>query len=306
MFWRSFDGVINIYVILAVINPLNPFKMKKSFLFLVGIFALFTDYFLVKHNAAKQAAGMALIKMSSIGITNMSGKAGGSVYSRNRGGSYVKNFVMPVNTFSEARQLVRASFGAISAGWRLLTETQRKSFVDQAANYPTLNALGDTNVLSGNSLFVMLNKNLVNAGLPKITTASAPKGANAVLDAAAIPVFDMGLGGNFTFSNGLQANNATELNDYVLEATPAVSPSVKNVQNRFRVLGRTTDLIGITPNAATITEYNFNMDSQGMRTQYISKFGAPTPGNVIYFRIKAINPVTGEASAYFTQQAIVA
>jgi len=279
--------------------------MKKSFLFLVGIFALLTDFFLVKHNAAKQAAGMALIKMSSIGITNLSGKAGGSVYSRNRGGSYVKNFVMPVNTFSEARQLVRASFGAISAGWRLLSNTERQSFINQAANYPTLNALGDTNVLSGNSLYVMLNKNLVNAGLPQITEAQAPLGTNAISGETTFPIYNLGLGASFTFDDTLQFDNASQLNEYVFEATPAVSSSINNVANRFRVLALTTGLNGTTPIASQITESNFAATGSAFKTAYESQFGVPAVGDVVWFRIKAINPKTGEASAYFTQKATV-
>ena len=305
MFWRSFNGVVNIYVILAPYNPLNPFKMKKSFLFLVGIFALISDFFLVKHNAAKQATGMALIKMSSIGITNLSGKAGGSIYSRNRGGSYVKNFVMPVNTFSAARQLVRATFGAISAGWRLLSVTERQTFIDQAVNYPTLNALGDTNVLSGNSLFIMLNKNLVNAGLSQITEAQAPLGTNAIFGASAVPVFDIGLGSTFTFANSLQFNNATTINDYVLEATPGVSSSINYVDNRFRVLALTAAAAGTQPVGTSIAETNFAATGAALKTAYESQFGAPSENSVVWFRIKAVNPKTGEASAYFTQKATV-
>jgi hypothetical protein len=151
----------------------------------------------------------------------------------------------------------------------------------------------------------MLNKNLVNTGLPKIDVAIAPQGTNALLGDADVPTFVLGVGGNFTFDIGMSGDNAIELNHYVLEATPAVSKSITNVNNRFRMLASTAIAPGSIELGTRIGFDSFNPAPSGLRDAYISKFGTPSEGSVVWFRIKAINPRTGESSAYFTQTAIV-
>lgn len=189
---------------------------------------------------------MAKIKMSSIGITNISGKAGGSVYSRNRGGSYVKNFVMPSNTITEARQIVRAIFGSLASLWRTLTDTQRQTFSDQAPFYPVIDVFGDSKVLSANGLFQKLNTQLVNAGLPNILEALPPQGTNSITSQVELGTVVIG-DTEFTFQMGLDLSNATLGNEYVLESTPPLSPSIKNVSNLYRIIAKTTDADGTTP-----------------------------------------------------------
>lgn len=246
---------------------------------------------------------MAKIKLSSIGITNISGKAGGSVYSRNRGGSYVKNFSMPSNTITDARQFVRGMFGVIAGYWRTLTETQRQSFVDQAPNYPTTDVFGDAKVLSGNALHQKLNQQLLLAGLSAISEALTPQGTNPVLDASGqmtVDVTSQSVGFEFV----LATDNGVANNVYILEMTPPMSPSVKNVSNRYRVIGSSVQNGGTTPLNNAINEDAFATNSLALWGLYTSKFGAPSAGDVVYLRIKAINPVTGEVSAYFYDSVI--
>lgn len=246
---------------------------------------------------------MALIKMSSIGITAISGKAGGSVYSRNRGGEYVKNFVMPTNTFSEARQAVRSVFGAISSGWRALTQQMRNSWIEAAPLYLRTNAFGDKKQLSANALYVGQNQNLANAELPMINTIGPPEGTNAVLNtiSSQIDLTD----DEWTFNFDLEGTNATLVNEYVIECTPPHSESVKNVENQFRKLASTAGSAGNTPAAAQLTEGDFAGGSSAMKTLYESKFGTVKAGDVVTSRIKAVNPRTGEVSAGWVFSTVV-
>lgn len=244
---------------------------------------------------------MALIKMSSVGITAISGKAGGSVYSRNRGGEYVKNFVMPTNTITQARQAVRAVFGSLASAWRTLTQDERNSWIEQAPNYLRTNAFGDQKQLQPNALFVGQNTNLLNAGLDQISRIIAPQGTNGLLSASGSQ-FDLGSGTPlWDFQFNLETDNADEgaLNHFVLEAAPPHSESRRNVQNEYRVLAKTTDTSATAPTGSLIDTTAFFTDEAEAASAYADKFGMPNEGDVVSYRIKAINPRTGEVSSYF-------
>ena len=248
---------------------------------------------------------MALIKLSSIGITSISGKAGGSVYSRNRGGAYVKNFVIPTNTFSDLRQQVRAMFGAISSAWRNLTEGQRNSWVAQAPNYPYINKVGDSKTLSGIALHNSLNTNLMTAGLPMIPEANAPAGTNGIIGGITGAIFDIGTGDTFSFSQILEEDNTVPNNTYVIEATPGVSASRNYVENDFRVITSTSIGTGTNPTSAGLTNTDFATGADGLLNLYTAKLGTPSVGDRVHFRIWAVNERTGEVSAKWYSKATV-
>lgn len=249
---------------------------------------------------------MALIKMSSVGITAISGKAGGSVYSRNRGGEYVKNFVMPTNTITQARQAVRSIFGSLASAWRALSQQQRNTWIEQAPNYLRTNAFGDKKQLQPNALFVGQNTNLLNAELPKINTITAPQGTNAVLREANND-YDIGSGDTWTFSFDLEDDQGDVVtpNEYVIEAAPPHSPSKRNVQNEYRILRSTAGSDGLTPPADSLTMSNFAVSEDDMKPAYEAKFGTPKAGDIVSIRMYAVNPATGERSSYFYSETAV-
>lgn len=247
---------------------------------------------------------MAKIKMSSVGITAISGKAGGSVFSRNRGGAYVKNFVKPSNTFSEFRQAVRSAFGALASTWRTLTDAQRNSFFEQAPFYKKLDVFADLKTLSPMALYQKLNLQLANAGLPHINSAIAPEGTNAIIGVDT-PLAVSNTAGEISFTYQLEDVNNILDNSYVLEATPSVSPSIKNVSNLFRKLLDTNTTEG-NPVNAKITFSDFASTNAALYTAYVGRFGVPAVGSIVHIRLQAVNPRTGEASAYWYAQAKVA
>lgn len=270
---------------------------SKIFLVLIGLFAMACDFTRVKHNAAKKVASNALIKMSSVGITAISGKAGGSVYSRNRGGEYFKNFVMPTNTITAARQAIRAQFGALASGWRSLTQTQRNSWIEGAAAYPRTNPFGDQKILQPNALFVGQNQNLLYADVDMISSIGAPEGTIGVISQETAPVFDIGAGDVFSIDYNLESTNDGPDNEYVLEATPAHSASIKNVENQYRKLA-TSAADGITPAGTQLDSAAFS-SADDLIGAYEAKFGEPSEGDIVSFRMHAVNPNTGEKSAYW-------
>lgn len=115
---------------------------------------------------------MATIKFGG-GITDARGSIAGNVFSRNRGGSYMRQRVTPTNPNTAKQAAVRASFGSLQSNWRNLTELQRESWRNNAVNFPGKNRLGEVITYAGNVLYQKCNMVLLSAGFPLITTCPA-------------------------------------------------------------------------------------------------------------------------------------
>lgn len=245
-----------------------------------------------KKKGAKQVLVLALIKLSGIGITEASGKLGGTVFSRGRGGSYVRTRVMPSNPQSIAQQAVRATFGAISSAWRSLTETQRDEWNAITADYPVQNRLGETKILSGKALFQKLNMNLLEAGKTMALAPSAPQGVNGPVVANFSSVgYDSG---DFVMTVLVDlATGDDSTTEVIFEATPPLSPGVKNANSKFVRVYRQT---------AANSEVNVG---PALANAYVDVFGEPPLGSQIQIRVFSVNPETGEKSSVVKGSAIV-
>lgn len=87
----------------------------------------------------------------------MSGKVAGFVAAHNRGGQYVRNFVIPTNPSTPAQQTARDHLAALAIAWEGLTDAYRESWASYAAAVPVVNRLGDPTHLSGFNWFVGTN-----------------------------------------------------------------------------------------------------------------------------------------------------
>lgn len=118
---------------------------------------------------------MATIKTGQV-VAEIRGKLNGSVFSRNKGGAYVRQFVKPTNPNSTKQASVRSLFGTLMSDWRALTEAQRDSWQTAAQSFKTQNKVGDTIFYSGAQLYCRCNMVLLANGLPTIDTISpSPK-----------------------------------------------------------------------------------------------------------------------------------
>lgn len=234
----------------------------------------------------------ALIKMSGIGITEASGKLGGTVFSRGRGGTYVRTRVMPSNPQTVAQQSARAIFGAISSAWRTLTEQQRDEWNAITADYPTKNRLGETKILSGKALFQKLNTNLMQANQSLKLDPTAPQGVNGPVEVDVQSIaYDSG---DFTAAILVDlATGGDNTTQVIFEATPPLSPGVKNANSKFVRVFRTT---------ASGSQANVSTD---FANAYADVFGEPPLGSQIQVRVFTVNPETGEKSSVVKGSAIV-
>lgn len=94
----------------------------------------------------------------------MSGKLGGMVASRNRGGQYFRRKAAPVNPDTSLQSARRSAFASLISAWNnTLTDAQRATWTQWAANTPRLDSLGQTHVLTGQNAFVGYNTLLLQA-----------------------------------------------------------------------------------------------------------------------------------------------
>ncbi len=93
-------------------------------------------------------------------VAAISGSIGGTVYSRNRGGAYIRNRAIPTDPNTAAQQNVRAILATQSQGWADLTATQRASWKLWASQNPIVNALGNAITMSGHQAYIKLNARL--------------------------------------------------------------------------------------------------------------------------------------------------
>lgn len=226
---------------------------------------------------------MAKIKWS-MAISAVSGKLNGSVFARNRGGSYVRNKTTPSNPQSTAQIAVRARLSGFSAQWKTLTQALRDAWSGASVNFAKSDVFGDPVIPTGSNLFTRVNSNIANAGGTVITAPPALIGVFQPLEAtltvdAVTPEVTIDLD-----STGIDANSV-----FIVEATAPMSAGIANANNKYRQIG--------TLPSATVFPY----DATAM---YEAKFGAPVVGKKVFARIKCINKVSGEVSQTVKSDAI--
>ncbi len=101
-----------------------------------------------------------------------SGSIGGTVWSRNRSGVYIRNRAVPVNPNTARQNTVRNAVRSIAIAWNLtLTEPQRAAWDNYAANVTWTNSLGQSINLTGLNHYIRCNTPRVMNAIPRIDTA---------------------------------------------------------------------------------------------------------------------------------------
>lgn len=106
--------------------------------------------------------------MSGIAVTEIRGKVGGSVFSRNSGGAFVRNRVDPAFPATSYQVAQNAIFAQVSQAWRDLTDLQRTGFIQAAESgeWNWTNSLGVEVQPTGAQLFCQINLRLYDYGFP--------------------------------------------------------------------------------------------------------------------------------------------
>lgn len=228
---------------------------------------------------------MAKIKYSAL-VSDMRNKLNGSVLSKNRYGSYMRNKVTPVNPQSTAQLAARNRLASLSQNWRGLTQLQRDAWSSQVTEWSSTNIFGDVINPTGQTLYIKVNSNIILAGGSSTNTPPSKVGIQSL---TAFSVAPDATGGTvvLTFApTPVPANHAL-----VIEATDQVSAGINFLKNRFRQ-------IAVLP-ASTAT-------GEDVINAYTAKFGSLQAGKKIGFRATLINSQTGERALPVSFNAIVA
>ena len=116
---------------------------------------------------------MALIILGS-GVAQASGRLGGSVFSHNRYGVYLRNGTIPVNPNTTRQSDLRSIFASCVERWNnTLTDAQRAQWGVYGAAIPRTNRLGQTVYLPGMAHYVRSNVSRIQAGLSAVDAGPA-------------------------------------------------------------------------------------------------------------------------------------
>lgn len=106
---------------------------------------------------------MASVKFS-VGIADIRGKVGGTVFQRNKSGAFIRTLRKPTKSTSSWSLLQRTNVAYYSRAWRSLSTSDQDLWNSVAIQFPQTNRIGDTIFLSGYQLFQKVNQNLEVAG----------------------------------------------------------------------------------------------------------------------------------------------
>lgn len=115
---------------------------------------------------------MARIKFSAL-VSDVRGKIGGNIFSRNRGGAYVRTHVKSINPNTNAQQVIRNRMAALVQQWRSFTDSERLSWKNVSQLFPQTNKLGEVFFLTGQQLFTKFGSNKKAIG--QFSTPDAPQ-----------------------------------------------------------------------------------------------------------------------------------
>lgn len=227
---------------------------------------------------------MAKIKLSAI-VSEMRGKLNGSVFSKNRGGAYIRTKVTPVNPQTLSQGLVRATLTSLSQAWRGLTEAQRLAWAGAVSSFTSTDIFGDIKTPSGINLYNKLNLNLAAIGEAPIDTPplAVSVGYFDTLSLAADASANT-IAATFT-DIGVDAGQTV-----LVEATPCLSAGKSFVKSEFRQIG---------------TFAGGSTSPQALGAMYVAKFGAMTAGKKLFVRFKCVDKTTGVSGQYTSASTIV-
>lgn len=209
-----------------------------------------------------------------------SGKIGGHVASRNRGGAYLRTKVTPVNPSTTSQLNARARLTGRSQAWRGLAQVSRDAWSAAVGLYSRTDIFGSLRNPSGFNLYQRINNNLLVVGAAVLIVPGLPA---AVLTTNIVTLVATVVGQLLQLTNSAVVPAGTAVKVF---ATAPQSPGVTFVKSEYR-------LIATLPAAA--------LAAQSLGGFYTTKFGAFVAGQKIFVRIEFINTLTGQNSV--SQQA---
>lgn len=206
-----------------------------------------------------------------------SGKLGGVVASHNRGGSYFRGHVVPVQPRTPSQTVNRNQLAAFSAAFKSLTAAQVAGWNSLASTVTLKDALGNSYNPTGQQLFVSCNRHLASLNITtQLSNAPAIPSIPGFTSFAVVPTYTSNIITAFALSwaPSLPSNFGV-----LLRATGAQSQGRTFIgKSAFR------NLAGYNPSTGL---------PSSISSLYTNTFG-PFPGlGFAGFELKMIDPVSG-------------
>lgn len=227
---------------------------------------------------------MAKIKFGAI-VTDMRGKVGSQVFSKNKSGAYVRSQKVNVVSSTADQVTVRNRLVSFSQGWRSLNQSDRDAWNNAVDSFRHTNVFGNVINPSGFDLYVKLNFNLDQVGIAPLTLPPLP---GLVQNVSSLAVFSESVSPSIFVAY----DNSSLSSDHklILSATACISTGINYVKNRLRVI-RVIDLSEVSPLNVSV--------------EYLAKFISITASTRISVSMIGINTVTGQKSSPLSASCIV-
>jgi len=224
------------------------------------------------------------VKYSGI-MSDARGKLNGSVASKNRYGQYLRNKITPTNPQTSSQVAQRAKLATFASKWRSLTPAQRLAWNNAVGNYTGTNIFGDVTTPSGNVLYNRLNMTLATVNEDSINLPPLPLGASTPEELDASVNVSTGLAEITILPNSVPTDHKL-----VIESTAPLSAGIFNANNQFRI-------VSVDPSLTAGVADIFDAIEE--------KFGTPTAGLKMFFKVSFYRTDTGEKSQSLKTSTIV-
>ena len=219
---------------------------------------------------------MAKIKFGAI-VTDMRGKVGSQVFSKNRFGAYARGFKVNVISATPAQITARNRLATFSTAWRSLLQSTRDAWNEAVPNFKHTNIFGSIISPSGFDLYVKLNCNLDQIGIARLVNPPSP---GLIQNVSNLSIAADQVAGTLTISFDDSLVSADHY--FIFSTTNCISPGIKYVKNLLRA-------IAIVPQG-TASPYN-------AFAEFIAKYGALVASQRISVSCVSVNSITGQKSA---------
>jgi len=202
---------------------------------------------------------MALVTPGAM-VSVISGKVGGTVFSRNRGGQYARTHAIPSKVTSARALTVKAAFAAMSQAYNNLDAEDRLAWTMYARENPVPNRIGQSTTLTGQGWFVGLNSRL--AAIPMAANDTPPTIPSPVIALVSGFAVDDDPSASFAIASHPDDDHVR----VVIYGARAASPGREYVENLFTHIHTTgTNATGATIDFGTELEAALGTIQAGVR-----------------------------------------
>jgi hypothetical protein len=220
---------------------------------------------------------MALLVPGAV-VSVLSGKIGGVVFARNRGGAYARSYAIPTRVTSDNAQQIKAAFAAASQAYANLTTAQIAAWDQYGQENPVSNRIGQLITLKGQSWFVGCNSRLIGSGESQISLP--PILAAPVIAVADNPVVDVS---DVLATIDVAAHTADASIRIVVYGARSVSAGKRYLENLYTT-------VYLSDAGASGTTLSFG-------SELTAKLGSLQAGVTYHFKVVMLDIRTGLISA---------